>query len=86
MLRVMATVMVTKKIVTFIWTHPANEGERARALMRAASFQIRARLLRRRTLARLGDRSKVWADLHRTFIYWESDHNGRGSIQLDFIE
>lgn len=65
-LRVMATVTVTKKIVTFIWTHPANERDRIRALMRAASFQVRARLLHRRTLARLGERSKVWADLHRT--------------------
>lgn len=66
MLRVMAAVTVTKRIVTFIWTHPANEGQRVRALMRAASFQIRARLLHRRTLARLGERSRVWADLHRT--------------------
>jgi FkbM family methyltransferase len=62
----MTTVIMTKSIATFIWTHPANEGERARALLRAASFQARARLLHRRTLARLGDRSKVWADLHRT--------------------
>jgi FkbM family methyltransferase len=62
----MTSVIMTKKIVTFIWTHPANEGERARALLRAASFQARARLLHRRTLARLGDRSRVWADLHRT--------------------
>jgi FkbM family methyltransferase len=60
------TVIMTKKIATFIWTHPANEGKRARALLRAASFQVRARLVHRRTLARLGDRSKVWADLHRT--------------------
>jgi len=64
-LRAIGAITVTKKIVTFIWTHPANEGERARALMRAASFQARARLLHRRTQARLGHRSKVWADLHR---------------------
>lgn len=63
--RVLATVTVTTKIVTFIWTHPANEGARTRALMRAASYQVRARLLHRRTLARLGDRSRVWVDLHR---------------------
>jgi len=62
---VIAAVTVTKKIVIFVWTHPANEGERIRALMRAASFQVRARLLHRRTLARLGDRSQVWVDLHR---------------------
>jgi FkbM family methyltransferase len=57
---------VTKNVVSFIWTHPANERERARALLRAVSFQARAKLLRRRTLARLGDRSMVWVDLHRT--------------------
>ena len=62
----MEAVTVTKEIVNFIWTHPANERERARALMRAVSFQARARLLHRRTLARLGDRSMVWVDLHRT--------------------
>jgi FkbM family methyltransferase len=64
--RAMATATMTKRIADFIWTHPANEGERARALLRAASFQARARLLHRRTLAQLGERSKVWADLHRT--------------------
>jgi FkbM family methyltransferase len=57
---------VTKNVVSFIWTHPANERERARALLRAVSFQARAKLLHRRTLARLGDRSMVWVDPHRT--------------------
>jgi FkbM family methyltransferase len=56
----------TKKVVKFIWGHPSNEGARARAVLRAADFQIRGRLLRRRTLARLGEKSKIWADLHRT--------------------
>ena len=56
----------TKSVVKFVWTHPANEGARARALLRAASYQTRARLLHRRTLARLGHRSSMWADLHRT--------------------
>jgi FkbM family methyltransferase len=64
--RVMPTLTVTKKIVTFIWTHPANQSQRTRALLRAVGFQTRARLLHQRTLARLGTRSKIWADLHRT--------------------
>jgi len=42
-----ATVAVPKKSVTFIWTHSANEGERVRAPLRAASVQVPARLLRR---------------------------------------
>jgi FkbM family methyltransferase len=53
-------------ILKFIWGHPANEGARARALVRAVRFQASGRLLGRRTLARLGERSIVWADLHRT--------------------
>ena len=64
--QVTETGTVTKKIVAFIWTHPANERERVRALLRALSFQARAKLLHQRTLARLGDRSMVWVDLHRT--------------------
>ena len=57
-----------KNVINFIWAHPANEGHRIRALFRAAGFQARARVLRRRTLARLGDRSSVWVGLHR----WEA--------------
>jgi len=51
--------------VRFTWTHPANEAGRARAVLRLARFQARGRLLHRRTLVRLGDRSRVWADPHR---------------------
>ena len=56
----------SKMVLTFVWTHPSNEGARAGALLRAAHFQVRSRVLRRRTLARLGDRSYVWAVLHRS--------------------
>lgn len=55
-----------RSVVRFVWTHPSNEGERIHALVRAATFQVRARMLHRRTLARLGNRSRIWADLHRT--------------------
>ncbi len=60
-----AIVTDARNVVKFVWTHPSNEGKRAQALLRATRFQARGRLLRRRTLARLGDRSRVWADLHR---------------------
>lgn len=53
-------------VLKFVWEHPANDGARARALLRAVRFQVSGRLLGRRTLARLGERSSVWADLHRT--------------------
>jgi FkbM family methyltransferase len=61
-----ATAADAKKVVKFVWEHPSNEGERARAVLRAAGFQVRGRLLHRRTLARLGEKSMIWADLHRT--------------------
>jgi FkbM family methyltransferase len=35
------------------------------ALFRAACFQARGRIAGKRTLARLGERSSVWAELHR---------------------
>jgi FkbM family methyltransferase len=55
-----------RNVVRFIWEHPANRGKRLQVLGRAARFQIEGRLLHRRALARLGARSVVWAELHRT--------------------
>ena len=60
-----AIVRDARNVIKFVWTNPANEGERAQALVRAVRFQARGRLLHKRTLAHLGDRSLVWADLHR---------------------
>jgi FkbM family methyltransferase len=53
-------------VLKFVWKHPANERARARALIRAVRFQAFGRVLRRRTLARIGARSRVWAEVHRT--------------------
>ena len=63
---IVATLRAARSVVKFVWTHPANEGQRSRALLRAVRYQARARILRQRTLAQLGQRSRVWADLHRT--------------------
>jgi FkbM family methyltransferase len=60
-----AFAMQSKSVVEFTWNHPANEQARMRALIRLARFQARGRFLRRPTLARLGERSAVWAHLHR---------------------
>jgi len=59
-------VAYTNKVVTFIWRHPANRRQRVRALCRAVRFQIRGRVLRKPTVARLGNRSQILAVLHRT--------------------
>jgi FkbM family methyltransferase len=53
-------------VVRYVWTHPSNSGRRLRALLRAARYQARARLLGRRAVARLGERSRLWVDPHRT--------------------
>ena len=55
-----------RTVVRFVWEHPSNVGHRPRALLRLAGYQFRARLLRRRAIARLGERSMLWVDLHRT--------------------
>jgi hypothetical protein len=65
-----------RSITAFAWNHPANEGQRARALMRAVRFQVRGRVPRRPTVVRLGDWSSVLAYLHPTFrliqLGWKS--------------
>lgn len=53
-------------MVRYVWTHPSNSGRRLRALARAVLYQARVRLLGRRAVARLGERSRLWVDPHRT--------------------
>jgi FkbM family methyltransferase len=62
----MTVVQDARKVVKFVWDHPANEGKRVRAVLRAINYQARGRLLNKRTLARIGDHSYIWASLHRT--------------------
>lgn len=54
-----------RTVVTFVWTHPANEGAQCRALLRAAQFQFRARVLHKLTITKLGQRSVIRATLRR---------------------
>ncbi len=61
-----AQLAVGAGVVRYVWAHPANSGQRLRALLRATLYQGNARVLRRRALARLGERSRLWVDLHRT--------------------
>jgi FkbM family methyltransferase len=53
-------------IVRYVWEHPSNDGQRLRALQRAARYQVGSRLLGRRVVAQLGERSRLWVDPHRT--------------------
>jgi FkbM family methyltransferase len=53
------------RLARHVWEHPANEGQRVRSLLRLARFQARSRLLHTRSIAPLGDRSRLWVDLHR---------------------
>jgi FkbM family methyltransferase len=62
----LAQVDAARAVVRYVWDHPANTGQRSRALLRLATYQARVRLLRRRAIAQLGDRSRLWVDLHRT--------------------
>jgi FkbM family methyltransferase len=60
------TMAAAAGVVRYVWRHPANSGHRSRALLRALGYQAQARLLGRRVAARLGERSRLWVDLHRT--------------------
>ncbi|MGH3205250.1 MAG: FkbM family methyltransferase [Streptosporangiaceae bacterium] len=53
-------------VVRYVWQHPANAGQRPRAVLRAIGYQAQGRLLHRRAVARLGERSRLLVDLHRT--------------------
>jgi FkbM family methyltransferase len=55
-------------VLLFVWRHPANERRQLQAMFRLARFQVRGRLFHRRSLARLGTRSSVWASVDR----WEA--------------
>jgi FkbM family methyltransferase len=48
----------------FIWAHPANQSHKVRALATAVRFQLRGRILGKRTVATIGERSRMWAELH----------------------
>lgn len=61
-----ASAKTALKTIEFIWQHPANEGHSLEAVLRAFRFQLGARLLNRRAVARLGDHSEILVDLHRT--------------------
>ena len=61
-----ARVAVGMGVVRYVWEHPSNSGRRVRAVLRAARYQARARLLRHRGMARLGEQSWLWVDPHRT--------------------
>ena len=52
-------------VLKFTWEHPANKKARMRAVLRLLYFQARGRFLGRPTLARIGERSSIWAHLHR---------------------
>lgn len=51
-------------VLRFIWLHPANRGRRLRKLAEAARFQLKGRVLRRPSIARIGERSRIWVPRH----------------------
>lgn len=68
MTRIRRNVRVLIGVLAYVLYHPANEGQRLRALGRAAAFQVRGRLLRRSTIARVGTTMTVEAPLHATGV------------------
>lgn len=52
-------------VLGYVWTHPANQGQRLRSVLRAIAFQVRGRS-GQRTMAVIGARGRMWAELHYT--------------------
>ena len=54
------------KLIEWIWDHPANRSHRVRALARAISYQLRGRLLKKPSIARIGRAAFMEVPLHAT--------------------
>ncbi|GGM04697.1 MULTISPECIES: FkbM family methyltransferase [Micromonospora] len=55
----------SRKVVRYIWTHPANRRHRVASLARATAFQLRARLTGRPALTPIGEHNRMWVHLHQ---------------------
>lgn len=53
-------------VARFVYSHPANERRRLRAFGSAVRFQVRGRLLGKRTLTPIGRSAWMWSELHYT--------------------
>jgi FkbM family methyltransferase len=54
-----------KKVLEFVWTHPANAQARPRGIARALAFQVRGRM-GRRSQTTVGNSARMWVELHST--------------------
>lgn len=61
----MSAIRDARNVLGYVWRHPANRGRRVRSVGRAVAFQIRGRL-GRPTLATIGERSRMWVNLHHS--------------------
>lgn len=53
-------------VLRYVWNHPANKSVRTTSILRSVRFQLRGRILHKRTIVPIGERSKLWAELHWT--------------------
>jgi FkbM family methyltransferase len=56
----------TSDLLQWVWRHPANRRGRVRAIGRAFSHQVRGRVLKRPTIAKIGNHARIEVDLHAT--------------------
>lgn len=52
-------------IARWVWQHPANRGRRTKAMATWLSFQMNGALRGRRRIVTIGERTKIWAELHQ---------------------
>ena len=51
-------------VIQWTWHHPANRSHRVRAILRAAGYQARGRILKKPTIARIGRKTLIEVQLH----------------------
>lgn len=66
MRRVLRVATVPLSIIGYVWHHPANDGARGRAVLRAVAFQAKTRLRLGPVVARVGNSMELEAPLHAT--------------------
>ena len=64
-MRVVDRVRKSAWIGHWVWQHPANRERRTKAMATWFSFQVNGALRKKRRIVTIGERTKIWAELHQ---------------------
>jgi hypothetical protein len=68
-------------VTRYVWQNPANAGRRPQAVLRVIGFQAQSRLLHRRSVTRLDERSRMRIDLHRSSSHVRPARSAPGAVR-----